>query len=217
MSVEEAPPVALTCNFSNKKGEVIGQLRVLERPELIQQQEACDILVASFIEEFRKYLSPRDIDPKLTSWRDKEHSVSAYYEECFRTEFKDFLSGKLDYWIEARIDEKLVGWATFEQEKNRHNAFYMNLLVVHPEYQGLSVGSNLVMSLITLKLIPDLAAIHLLLRIKNTGGRIFYSKLGFLPDPSYSRTDSFVDEALLEPLTWTVSNDMDSSTLLNDH
>lgn len=198
------PPVVKTCDFSNRNGEVVGQLRLLERPEHIQQDVARTILVESFIGEYQKYLSPNDIDSKLSSWREGTNSVAAYYEDYFRTEFGDFLSGKFDYWVEARIQGKLVGWATFEREKFHESvAVYMNLLVVHPEYQGLSIGSNLVMSLIKLNLIPDLVNIHLLLRRKNSGGRTFYSKLGFESDPSYERSDNFVDLNLLEALTWT--------------
>ena len=197
------PPVLTTCKLSNKQGDVIGQIRLLERPEHIEQDAARTILVESFIGEYEKFLSPNDIDLKLTSWRDGENSVAAYYEEYFKTEFGDFLSGKFDYWIEARVDGKLAGWATFEREESHHNsAVYMNLLVVHPKYQGLSIGSSLVASLMNLKLIPDLEAIHLLLRRKNNGGRVFYSKLGFESDPGYVRADNFVDLNLLEALTW---------------
>ena len=196
------PPVLKTCSFSNSHGDVIGQLRLLEHPEHIQQDSACGILVESFIGEYKEYLSPEDIDSTLTSWRIGENSVAAYYKKYFKTEFEDFLFGKFDYWVEARVNGKLAGWATFSREKSLQNAVYMNLLVVHPEYQGQSIGSNLVISLIRLGITPDLATIHLLLRRKNNGGRIFYSKLGFSPDPSYARADNFVDLNLLEALTW---------------
>ena len=114
---------------------------------------------------------------------------------------EEFSHGDLDYWVQATIDEKLVGWATFQREKSDQNAVYMNLLVVHPAYQKKGIGEQLVKSLMNLKMIPNLSEIHLLLRKKNRVGRIFYPKLGFVSDPKYKR-DNFVDVSLLEGWTW---------------
>lgn len=196
------PPVLDSCPFSSRNTTLTGVLRLLKRPEHIELDAARSVLVESFIGEYQKYLFPSDIDQKLTSWRGGNGSVAHYYEEYFRTELGEFLSGKLDYWVEARVCGKLVGWATFEREKSKPNAVYMNLLIVHPEHQGQAIGSNLVMSLCKLGVIPDLSTIHLLLRKKNKGGREFYSKLGFSSDPIYQREDNFVDLDLLEALTW---------------
>jgi GNAT superfamily N-acetyltransferase len=71
----------------------------------------------------------------LVSWRDGERSVEKYYENYFKTELEEFCRGDLHYWMQATVDEKLVGWATFQREKLNPNEVYMNLLVVHPEYQ----------------------------------------------------------------------------------
>lgn len=197
-----ARPASKTCLFTIKNTNTVGVLRLIQRPEHVEHEVARIVLQESFISEYEKYLLPHDIDPKLTLWRRGDDSVAHYYGEYFKTEFGDFLSGKLDYWVEARIEGKLVGWATFERERLNHDAVYMNLLVVHPAYQGKAVGYNLVMSLIKLGIIPNLNAIHLLLRKKNEGGRAFYSKLGFEIDPLYEREDNFVNLDLLEALTW---------------
>ena len=177
-------------------------LETISNPNHLQQHEASSVLINGFISEFQKYLIPKDIDPVLTSWWDGKNSVANYYQKCFETEFNDFLAGKIDYWIEARVAGKLAGWATFQQEKNQPKAYYMNILVVDPRYQKMSIGTNLVMSLLHLNIVPDLKTIHLLLRVKNHGGRIFYTKLGFASDPKYRREDVYVPMELLEPLTW---------------
>ncbi len=189
-------------NFPIKGSDSIGVLKLVANPVDINQAEARLVLVESFICEYEKYLAPSEIDDSLTSWRDGDRSVRKYYEDYFETELRDFTRGEFQYWVQATIDEKLVGWATFQREKLDQNAVYMNLLVVHPEYQGKGVGGQLVKSLDNLHEIPELSAIHLLLRRKNQGGRIFYSKLGFTSDPGYSRDDNFVNLDLLEGFTW---------------
>lgn len=77
----------------------------------------------------------------------------------------------------------------------------MDLLIVDPVYQHKGIGQQLVMSLQSLHLLPELSAIHLLLRQRNKGGFSFYKKIGFKEDNSYQRADNFVDRSLLIPLT----------------
>lgn len=189
----------------SKAGNTPVVIERIENPNNIDQVATMSVLVESFIGEYKKYLSPQDIRSDLTSWREGEHSVEKYYEEYFYREFKEIFDSKADhknYWIQASINGKVVGWATFLEEKSEPKAVYMNLLVVHPDYQGRNIGEQLVKSLINLQIIPDVSAIHLLLRKKNQGGRIFYTKIGFYSDPGYQRDDNFVNSDLLEGLSW---------------
>lgn len=188
--------------FPIKGQNSVGKIQLVTNANHIDKMTARSVLVESFIGEYEKYLSPNDISDNLVSWRDGEKSVRKYYEDYFKTELEDFSHGHLHYWVQATIDGKLVGWATFQREQSDQNAVYMNLLVVHPEHQNKGVGEQLVKALVNLREIPDLNAIHLLLRKKNKGGRIFYSKLGFTSDPEYQRDDNFVNLDLLEGLTW---------------
>jgi len=188
-------------HFSIKDSDSVGLIEIVRDPSQIDKKAARAVLVESFITEYEKYLSPSDISDDLTSWRDGDKSVRQYYENYFQTEFDEFSRRELDYWVQATIDGKLVGWATFQREKIDKSEIYMNLLIVHPGYQKRSIGQQLVMSLINLQEISNLRAIHLLIRKKNQGGRIFYSKLGFNSDPEYHR-ENYVDLSLLEGLTW---------------
>ena len=201
-SPEVSSNIVCAYSFSTKEEGSVGVIRLVKNPNQIDKDTARTILVESFIGEYQKYLAPHEIGTELTSWREGNNSVRQYYENYFDTEFKEFSHGAIDYWVEATINGKLVGWATFQRERSNPNAIYMNLLVVHPEYQGRAVGSNLVYAPSNLRLMPDLSAIHLLLRKKNEGGRVFYSKLGFTVDPHYHRGENFVDLNLLEALTW---------------
>src|SRR5579883_410476 len=189
-------------SFPVKRSDSFGVIELINDWNKIDQTASRSILVESFIGEYEKYLSPNEISNGLISWREGSASVKEYYENYFQTELEDFSHGNLHYWVQAKIEGKLVGWATFQREKSDVNAVYMNLLVVHPEFQKMGIGEQLVKSLVNLNEIPDLNAIHLLLRKKNRGGRIFYSKLGFYSDPEYQRNDNFVKIDLLEGLTW---------------
>ena len=177
------------------------EVKFVKEPDNIDKPASTAILVESFIREYQQYLDPKDIGPGLDSWREGDNSVQKYYEKYFREEFHEFASNKLDYWVQVTVGGKLAGWATFVKESNDPNSVYMNLLVVHPDYQRQGIGEKLVNALITENEIPELNAINLLLRKKNEGGRKFYTKLGFSPNPDYQR-DNFVDPDLLEGFSW---------------
>lgn len=181
--------------FKTKTG-IQAELRRIQRPQDIDQARAKDILVTAFTTEWKKYLQPSDIRADFKTWED----VEAFYADYFTHELKTFAHGHLHDWVEVYVEGSLAGWATFERECE--NAVYMNLLAVHPKYQGQSLGAHLVNSLIELAVIPDLSAVHILLRRKNSGGRCFYESLGFYSDPTYVKTDNHVPIELLEPMTW---------------
>ena len=216
-----SPPMFAKVNkqyhFSLKRQQdAVGVLELVKSSRDINKEEASTVLVESFIGEYEKYLSPYEIGDGLTSWRDGEKSVQKYYEDYFKIELEEFSHGKVDYWIQASIDGKLVGWATFQREKSDKNSVYMNLLIVHPKYQGKGIGEKLVNSLVYFREIPDLNAINLLLRRKNKGGREFYLNLGFTPNSEYQRNDNFVDRNLLEGFTWkkpSLENKQQASTI----
>jgi ribosomal protein S18 acetylase RimI-like enzyme len=198
-----------TPNYDNKPHyffiegrDSVGIIERVINPCAIDKKAASSILVESFINEYKKYLLPNEISEDLVSWHKGDKSVQKYYENYFDTELNDFIRGDIHYWIQATLDGKLVGWATFQREKLNKNAVYMNLLVVHPNYQKMGIGNQLVQSLINLSAIPNLASIHILLRKKNKGGRIFYNKLGFASDTKYQREDNFINRNLLEAFTW---------------
>lgn len=184
---------------------LLGLIELVASPDEIDQEGSKTILVESFLNEYQKaYLniSPSDIDASLSSWRGDNNSVQNYYEDFFATEFTDFVSAKIDYWVQAKINGKLAGWATFKREKSAVNALYMNLLIVSPEYQSKGIGRQLVFSCLNLPEFNRVDAIHLLLRKKSQGGRTFYKKLGFFADPNYQRAENYVDMELLEGWTW---------------
>ncbi len=195
-------PIKVTKYYFPIPGETsFGMIELVSAPSKINQERARTILVDSFIDGYA-HLKPHEISEKLTSWRDGENSVQEYYETYFKEELSEFSAGKLHYWVEASVGGKLVGWATFQRESADPKAVYMNLLVVDPAFQKKGIGTQLVNALINLNEISNLNTIHLLLRKKNEGGRKFYTKLGFVSDPEYKRTDNFVDITLLEPFTW---------------
>lgn len=189
-------------SFPVKGQDVCGVIERVKDPGVINQQAAKAVLVESFISEYGRYLLPEEISPELVSWYEGERSVRQYYENYFEQELAEFIKGDLHYWVQATVNGQLAGWATFQREKNNPHEVYMNLLVVHPDFQQMGIGQQLVHALTKLQVIPALSAIHLLLRSKNQGGRLFYSKLGFNSDPDYQREDNFVDLDLLEGFTW---------------
>lgn len=172
----------------------------------LDQNSARRILIESFISEYKKYLQPCDVDKKLKCWfvSEGQDSVEQYYSDYFDHELSDFENNNL-YWIEARIDNNLVGWATFEKKKSLANSCYMNLLIVDPVIAHSGVGSELVRAAYKLPLMKNIKSINLLLRKANEGGKVFYSKLGFKATPSFTR-DNFVDNSLLEGWTLELDN-----------
>jgi ribosomal protein S18 acetylase RimI-like enzyme len=180
-----------------------GSLELVDNPSDIDIDASRRILVASFSTEYAKYLTPEEISPELKYWKTTEGqpSVEQYYEYYFEEELGELTTKKV-IWLQAKVEGKLVGWVTFCPEYERQNALYMNLLVVDPLMQGQGIGKELVFSLVSMGIFPETQSIHLLLRKKNQGGRIFYGKLGFFFDPSYQRKENFVDLSLLEP--WSI-------------
>jgi ribosomal protein S18 acetylase RimI-like enzyme len=185
-----------------KDATTVLEIASIDDIENIDKQAARQVLVESFIGEYQQYLKPAEIDKSLDSWHEGEDSVEQYYKNYFDSELREFREKKLDFWIEAKINGELVGWATFQMEGEKKNEAYMNLLIVSPKHQHKGVGQHLVHALTELKLVPPLSSINLLLRKKNKGGRVFYEKLGFKSNPEYHR-DNFVDVNLLEPFTFS--------------
>ena len=187
-------------SFTLKNGTQ-ATVEFVKDPQQIDQQLARTLLVESFIKEYSAYLQPNEIDAKLNSWREGDLSVQKYYEDYFKSEFTKFNNGEIPFWVEVKIDGKLIGWGTFEKEPNKPNEIYMDLICVDPNYQKQGIGTQIVMSLINLKEMPNLAGINILLRKKNQGGRTFYESLGFKDNPEYKR-DDFVDTTLLTGISW---------------
>ena len=188
--------------FALKNSSSRGVIKLIGSASEIDKDACRSILVNSFIGEYSQYLTPQDISKTSTSWRGGNNSVQQYYEKYFAVEFDKYSANKFEFWVCAYVDNQLVGWATFEREHDDKNAVYMDLLIVDPAYQHKGIGEQLVKSLLNLGAIPELSAVHLLLRKANSGGRIFYQKLGFYDDQDYHRTDNFVDLDMLVPLTW---------------
>ncbi|HTM64655.1 MAG TPA: GNAT family N-acetyltransferase [Gammaproteobacteria bacterium] len=193
---------ASSSEFILKKTNEQCIIKLMQSADDIDVDVAKSILVESFISEYEQYLQPHEVSKELDDWRYGANSVQAYYERYFAQEYKKFADKKFEFWVCAYVNGELAGWATFEREKNYKNEVYMDLLIVSPRYQHKGIGGHLVKSLLNLDAIPELSAVHLLLRKKNQGGKNFYDKLGFYDDQDYQRADNFVDLNLLTPLTW---------------
>lgn len=178
------------------------EIELVINPSHIDRNQARTTIVESFTVEYQKQLKPHQISSHLTSWRTGNQSVQKYYKNYFATELEDLYYGDIHYWLQAKVAGVVVGVATFMREKKDQKAVYMNLLAVHPNFQGAGIGEHLVNGLMYLGVIPDLHAIHILIRKLNEGGKIFYKKLGFYSDPDYRRDNNFVDLELLEGMTW---------------
>jgi ribosomal protein S18 acetylase RimI-like enzyme len=194
-------PVLSSRTFITRNGKK-GTISIVLDPAEIDQAAACALLQHSFINEYKQYLHPQEIDAKLQYWyvKDGVFSVEAYYSEYFSKEFENLRQGRL-HWLQAIIDNKLVGWATYTRDAIPTNALYMDLLIVDPAYSKQGIGAELVYAVKRLSVVPDLKFVNLLLRSKNRGGRIFYEKLGFKQNLDF-QCDNFVDLALLKG--WTL-------------
>lgn len=186
-------PVFCDQIFINDHNEII-RIEVVKSPEHIDLDKSRDILVKSFMHAYE------DVPlVELSSEFKSTGDVRRFYQNYFKEELEHFKHGKL-YWVQAFVNEKLAGWATFELESNEVDAAYMNLLIVSPEYQRKGVGKHLVFSIRSEELFPNIRAINLLIRKVNTQGYVFYRQLGFF-EFAYQR-DNFVDPSLLTGLRW---------------
>lgn len=179
--------------FQDKNQNEI-RISVAKSVEDIDLKESQDILVRSFMDAYEDVpISELSSDFKSTG------DVRRFYENYFKEELEHFKQGHL-FWIQAFLNNKVVGWATFELERLEENAAYMNLLIVAPEHQKLGIGKYLTFSICSEELFPNVQAINLLIRKINIEGYNFYYRLGFF-DFDYHR-DNFVDTSLLTGLRW---------------
>jgi len=174
------------------------RISVVKSVEDIDLDDSENILVRSFLDAY-KDVPITELNPQFTSFSD----LTLFYKEYFKEELERFKQGHL-FWVQAFLNSKLVGWATFELESLEENAAYMNLLIVAPEYQRMGLGRHLTFSICSDDLFPNIQAINLLIRKVNIQGYNFYYRLGFA-DFDYHR-DNFVDTSLLTGLRWKKQN-----------
>ncbi|MCP5470306.1 MAG: GNAT family N-acetyltransferase [Chlamydiales bacterium] len=184
-------PLLAQYRVTDRTGKKI-TIKVAHGVHDIDQVCGRDVLVRSFMAEYEN-VPLVDLNPKFKSIGD----VRRFYEDYFDSELQHFANGEL-IWVQAFEGKKLLGWATFEMERD---AAYMNLLVVDPKAQRRGVGEALTFAILSGELYPNLKEIRLLVRNVNTGGRIFYERLGFTGF-EYERNDNFVDMSLLSPMHW---------------
>lgn len=182
--------------FLDRKGERV-RIAVARTPAEIAVDEGKRILISSFMEAYED-VPLIELNPNFRSTGD----VRRFYQNYFESEFAHFKNGSL-IWVQAFIEEKLIGWATFMLEENNHA--YMNLLVVDPLYQNRGIGKHLVFSICSEELFPHIEAINVLLRKVNLQGLHFYEHIGFRDAPDYVSKDNFVDNCLLVPIRWKKS------------
>jgi len=179
--------------FEDKNHNEI-RISVVKSVQNIDLDDSQDILVRSFMDAYED-VPLTELSPQFKSTGD----VRRFYENYFKEELEHFKAGHL-FWVQAFLNDKLVGWATFELEPQEANAAYMNLLIVAPEYQRIGVGKLLTFSICSEELFPNVTAINLLIRKVNVEGYNFYQRLGFF-EFDYHR-DNFVDTSLLTGLRW---------------
>ncbi len=182
--------------FLDKRGETV-RLAVARTPAEIAVDDGKRILVTSFMAAYED-VSLVDLNPNFKSTGD----VRRFYQDYFESEFAHFQNGSL-IWVQAFIEEQLIGWATFMLEESNHA--YMNLLAVDPLYQDRGIGKHLVFSICSEELFPNIEAINVLPRKVNLQGRLFYEHIGFCDAPDYLSKDNFVDNSLLTPIRWEKS------------
>ncbi len=161
--------------------------------DAIDLTQGKDVLVRGFMLGYED-VPLTDLNPAFRSIGD----VRRFYEDYFDSELEHYKHGEL-IWIQAFEGDRLLGWATFQEEDR--DALYMNLLVVAPEGQGRGVGKQLTFSILSPDLYPETKEIRLLVRKVNESGRQFYENIGFSPF-DYNRPDNFVDLSLLTGLRW---------------
>lgn len=172
------------------------EIRIIVAKSLsdIDPDKSRDVLVRSFMDAYED-VPLIELNPDFKSTGD----VRRFYENYFQEELEHFKQGHM-FWVQAFLNDKLVGWSTFELEPLEPNAAYMDLLIVTPEYQGIGIGRYLTFSICSEDLFPNVQAINLLVRKVNAEGFKFYHRLGFF-EFDYQR-DNFVDTSLLTGLRW---------------
>jgi len=170
------------------------RIAVVKSIQDIDLDKSRDILVRSFMDAYED-IPLVELDSHFKSTGD----VRRFYENYFKEELEHFKDGRL-FWVQAFLNNNLVGWATFELEPQEPNAAYMNILVVAPEHQKKGIGRSLTFSICSEELFPHIQAINLLIRKVNVEGYKFYYRLGFF-EFDYHR-DNFVDTSLLTGLRW---------------
>lgn len=86
------------------------------------------------------------------------------------------LANKPIRWIVAKIDDEIVGYASFNTEESP-DEIYLELLCVKPTYQGQGIGKSLLYSIFQIE--DNVKKLSLVTRRVNTSAIGFYKKLGF--------------------------------------
>ena len=104
--------------------------------------------------------------------------VRRYYEDHCEGDILLFSQRKI-VWVQAFLDQQLVGWVSFETQFLEKNSVFVRNLVVSPKFQRRGIGKKLLFSIKTeKKLFPQTQSMYLIARKVNRSGLRFYQKLG---------------------------------------
>jgi ribosomal protein S18 acetylase RimI-like enzyme len=108
-------------------------------------------------------------------------NVREFYKNLLSKEdLEPFMTNNM-FWVRAFIDDKLVGWMSFQFEPNKTNSIYLSTLVVAPEYHNLGIGKIFIRSIVE-HWQPTATEIKLVVRNINNKALGFYRHLGFVKD-----------------------------------
>lgn len=142
---------------------------------------------------------PRTMDEAIRYFS----TIDAVAKASFDYEKKEFeTKNPAAYFIKAVIDEKSVGYASFEIQPD--SSAYMRQLTVDPDYQGMGIGKYLTYAIFSAR--PEVTTITLVTNRNDISAIGFYKHLGFVEVPVTPHKEFNPDPKLWMGLKFTKNN-----------